>query len=385
MLLSQARASRGDGVMSENILAILKFSGPVVGLASALWSTTQKITYEGADGGKRLTLQGRVMVGIIVLSGLVSLLSLGLETILAREAVERKERSDLAEEQREGRRQAVAAATRAEIAANAQGEALSDLRRDAAQQKRFLEQRFQIAAAAAEQQRRDAQISMQIAREANLRLSEAERTLAEFERVNYPLRKIEASFELELNLAGLGPEWPLDALWAEIQRRLEAEVPPTRRHLVDTIYLERETFGSIGGRDHFDHATNGTTGRFSFAASEDAPSPAANGLVAEGVLFDLRLSRVRADLVSRRLRAVYSGERAQAVEGVISTGEKVSLSDVGRLVPVITIERSARFPRGADRLVSVSVRLNGFERFSASPNLPVADETAVVRVPAVTP
>jgi hypothetical protein len=383
-------------VTNEDMLALLKFAGPVVGLAAALWSTTQKITYEGADGGKKLTLQGRVMVGIILLSGLVSLLSLGFESLLreeqARNAAEKQQLAKQAELGREARDRADAAATRAKVADEAQALALAGLKRDAEQQKLFLEQRFQIAAAAAEQQRRASEISTQIAREANLRLGEAERTLAEFERVNYPLRKIEASFELDLNLSNLGPDWPVDALWAEIQRRLEAEVVPTRRHLVDTIYLEPEMFGKIAGRDNFDHATHGTRGKLRFAAGEEAASPAADaargsrtGLDSEGVLFDLRLKRVRADLRSRRLRAVYSGEKVLAVEGVIASGEKVSLSDVNRLVPVITIERSSRYPRGADTLVSVSVRLNGFERFSASPDLPIADETAVVRVPAVSP
>ncbi len=400
MVLPQARAARGNGVTNDTILALLKFSGALVALASALWSTTQKITYEGADGARRLTLQGRVMIGIVLLSGLVSLLALGFESLLREEQAQLKQREAAetaahngrlaqARAQQELRRQTEAATTQAKLAANFQAEALAD-------QQHFLEQSFQIAAAAAEQQRRDAQISMQIAREANKRLGEAERTLAEFERINYPLREIEAGVELELNLAGLGPEWRLDALWTAVKERWEALDAGTRRR-TDTIFLDRDEFWKITRVPHFRYATQGTRVALAFVIAEKTmPAPGPDGMAPvaarpqfgrESISFALEFGGVRADLSSRTLRASYSGTYRPPVEGVVQSGQKLSLSDVNRLVPVLTIDRLAerRYPRRPDTLVDVSFRLNDRGRFDASPDLPIAGATAFVLFPPASP
>ena len=388
---------------NEAILALLKFSGPVIGLASALWSTTQKITYEAAEGAKRLTLQGRVMVAIILLSGLVSLLALGFESILreqqGQEAAARQDRLDRAEAEREARRREEAATTRAEIAAKAQAEALADLRRDSEQQKRFLEQRFLIAAAAAEQQRRATHISTQIAREANLRLGEAQQALAEFQRINYPLREIGATIQLKLDFTGLDPEWPLGALWEEIDLRWEASGLPNH-HPNSSIFLEPDMFEKIGGRSNFHYALQGTTASLAFVAAKGTPLPRPEGtrhrmvpLAGRGTLgptlisVTLKFNGVDAYPRTRTLIASFSGAVTLAVEGRIASGEKLSLADVVRLVPVLTIRRGGdlAYRRRPDRLGRVWFDVNGGLRFDAEPDLPIAGEMTFILFPAASP
>jgi hypothetical protein len=105
------------------MLAVLQFGGPIVGLISALWSTTQKITYEAENGVKRLTRQGRVLIAIIAVSGLISLGALGLETVLGKQRAQR-EAGDAEKKQAESDRlsyplRSIAAA--AEISLNFEG------------------------------------------------------------------------------------------------------------------------------------------------------------------------------------------------------------------------------------------------------------------------
>lgn len=85
MVRPRRERSGANFVTYESILAVLKFGGPIVGLIAALWSTTQKITYETEDGVKRLTRQGRVLIGIVAVSALISIFALGVETIVAKQ------------------------------------------------------------------------------------------------------------------------------------------------------------------------------------------------------------------------------------------------------------------------------------------------------------
>ncbi|HET9639049.1 MAG TPA: hypothetical protein VFP12_07570 [Allosphingosinicella sp.] len=384
---------------SEAILAVLKFSGPVVGLASALWSMTQKITYEAADGVKRLTLQGRVLIGITVAATLISLLSLGFETVIGRQearrvADEKRQAADAKRQdarlasEKEARAEAMAATRDQAAAARDQAAALARLEADSAEQKRFLEQRFLIAAAAAEQQRRAAQISMQIARESNRRLTEAERTLAEFERINYPLRSVEAGVELALDFDGVD----MADFWKRLGERTDLRSRPRTRGLPDRVVTFEPS--DISGNDYIAYGTTGTQITLKFVAPDAFEAPAGKsaneirlieGPVPGGGVITVRFKvrSIDADLRDRRMTAEYIAEFEPEEEGVIS-GEKLSLSDVNRLVPILTITRSVTNPSGRrrpDTLLRVSYRLNGIERFYASADFAIADHAAFVLYP----
>jgi hypothetical protein len=374
-------------VTHEAILAVLKFSGPVVGLASALWSTTQKITYETADGVKRLTLHGRVLIGITVIATLISILSLGLETIIRRQqaeqAADQKADQDRAKAARRAERDA-------QIAARLQIDALRELRTDAAEQKRFLEQRFLIIGAAAEQQRRDAQISMQIAREANQRLSEAERTLAEFERINYPLRRVVVRVEVAFDFGGVD----MAAFWRKLEADKSKESDreltwrPAFRGGPDQIATFK--YPQVAPIEPLDYATYGARVTLKFVTPGDAfPRPAgragdeirpiAAATYADvPISFDLEPGDIEADLGKRTVTATFSGRFEPADEGVIGSGQKLSLSDVNRLVPILSIERRSPERRRPDTLLHVSLSLNDLERFGAPSNLGIADESAFI-------
>jgi hypothetical protein len=374
-------------VTSEAILAFLKFSGPVVGLVSALWSMTQKITYEAADGVKHLTLQGRVLIGIIVVSTLISVLALGLESIIREQQAQKTATQKAADAQREERKEAQA---RAEAAARDQKAALAHILADSVERERFLKQRFLIIGAAAEQQRRATQISLQIAREANQRLSEAQRTFAEFERINYPLRSVEAQVVLALDFGGTNT-----ARMADIWRRIEAldDISwHSERHsgTADIATLEGDRIGAF---DIVQYATRGTLMRLVFVTPQagfrdsagsrgDEIRPIDASRRFDGpIAFDLQIHSVRIDRRQHSMTAYFTGKFEPAVEGVIQGGEKLSLSDVNKLIPILTIERNhndlvAR--RAPDSLEQISFRLNDVQRFSASPGLRISGKSTYV-------
>ena len=58
--------------LTEIGLAVLKVSGIAVGTVSTLWGLTQKLTYDDAEGNKRLTRQGRVSFALAIGSFLVA-------------------------------------------------------------------------------------------------------------------------------------------------------------------------------------------------------------------------------------------------------------------------------------------------------------------------
>jgi len=385
-------------VTNESILAVLKFSGPVVGLIAALWSTTQKITYEAEGGVKRLTLQGRVLIGIITVAALISILALGFGTIVEKQAAADKK---LAEQQaaaetkaKEGKEADEKARARAEAAALRQAGDLAHLLEKAEEQKRDLKQSFLIIRAAAAQQRRDAQISMQIGREANQRLSEAERTLAEFERINYPLRSVEARAELSLNFEGVD----MAGFWTEIEANKGLESRRKRRYEPDDVIVtfRLSDFSRSRYRDRLDYATTGTEIRLDFVTPEAAFNrPAGSGTdeirpieaptsVSGPVFVTLKLETIEADLSGRRMTAYFSGKYEPQVEGVIGSGDKLSLSDVNKLVPILNIQRPGAqgdHRRGPDTLVGVWFSLNGIQRFGASSSFRIADKGSFVLHP----
>jgi hypothetical protein len=382
-------------VTDESILALLKFGGPIVGLISALWSTTQKITYEAADGVKRLTLQGRVLVGIIAVSALISILALGFGTIVEKQNAQRAAAGRAADERKAEARDRKAAdekaRDRAQAAAAHQADVLGRLAAAANAQRQYLEQRFLIISAAAAQQRREAQISMQIGREANQRLSEAERTLAEFERINYPLRSIDARVEVSLNLDGLN----LSAFWTAMAEELrERQLKQPHGDHRPVVALPR---GRIGQYHDLEYSANRMRFTLTFVSPGAAfPSSATRAMagirpfdvpadVTGPIVLTLVLESAEADVARQKVTAVYHLAKALEMEGVIESGEKLSVSDVNRLVPVLTFEPGPPWKAGGKRathiLVGVSYSLNAFQRFGASPGFRIADQGSFILNP----
>jgi hypothetical protein len=378
-------------VTSEDILSLLKFSGPVVGLMAALWSTTQKITYEDEGGVKRLTLQGRVLIGITVAAAAISLLSIGLELIVGEQRAQEAARSEENAKQQKKRdamdakrtAEAREAAEKEERAREKQADLLRDIQADAAQQQRFLENRFLIIGAAAEQQRRDAQMSTQIAREANQRLSEAQRTLAEFERINYPLRTIVAEVTLVLNLGGAD----FSAFWNEMTELRDLQLVRQPHGDRDPLMeLDRVRYPELARP-----LTASTYIRLEFVAPGAFPLPAAG---AEDAILPLplsgygagdsrvkvmipvpmlRLQSVHADVRRRQVIARYDAEKQLELEGMVQ-GDKLSVSDVTAFVPILTVQQGnfrVQGKRQVPVLVAASFGLNDRAGFGVSSNIDI--------------
>lgn len=368
---------------NEQILALLKYAAPVVALLSAIWSTTQKLTYEDSAGAKRLTLPGRIMIGFNVTAAAISLLAIGFDSLV------RQQQADAAAAQKTSDRRSAAEEKRREreeVASQRQAEALARIEADAKEQNRFLEQRFLIVSNAAAQQRRDAAVSLELARQSSQRLTEAERALAEFERVNYPLRALEASAALDLNFEGVD----IEPLWAELQRRDDFESWPAVRG-GDREDGKIVTFhpAQVGLYPPLSYATLGTHVTLGFLPAEAAESLGGStgrrsieplgpaDRERRGILWvDLPLSKVVANTKTRTMTVYFAGAYRPETEGAAPGGEKLSLSDIGRLVPVLTIRRGEPAEadrRPPDRLQDVSYSLNGFRRFSGS-----LEETSIV-------
>ena len=399
-MIAFARIRRGPRfVTNEAILALLKFAGPVVGLLSALWSTTQKITYEAEGGIKRLTLQGRVMIGIIIVSGAISILALGLETMIrreqARDSAAREQARALNETAKARAEEARQAQRRAERAQRSQAEALARLEADARESKRFLEQRFLILGAAAEQQRRDAEISQQVAREANRRLADAARSFAEFGRINYPLRSVTAEVQLALNLDGVdaGGFWDRIAGFRHeegFRWWQERHGEPTEVVTFDYRELDK---GDLDRGQHVRAAISATKMKLVFLPPE-GPVPAPRGGARDAVKpvpvaayddaplsLDIERGEVRADIGARTIKVTFVGTYQPVVEGVIGTGDKLSLADFDRLVPILTVTRSNFRAKRPDTLVGISLSANGQTRFGVSPGLRIGETQAFLLSP----
>lgn len=357
---------------NSGFLTILKFAGPLVSLFAAIWGTTRKITFEDAAGSKQLTLAGRVLVGATILSTLVSVLALGFERLV--------------DEQR-------SQAQARQVALKKQREALARLETDAREKNRFLAQRFLIIDNAARQQRRDAAISRQIAREANLRLAEAERVLTEFDRVNYPLREVAVSVTLRLNFDGID----MAGFWRELESRGDLQSRLAIRGLPDGGRVVTFVPKDFADNDSIAYATTGTQMFLHFLASAPEPiaaqdsdrlRPTRPGALAGSRLPQIRvkIAQLQANTRDRTLAAWFDASWTPPVAGEVSATEKLSLSDAGRLVPVLTIRRATFNDSGKrppDSIESVTLQLNGATRFASSGgDHRVADEAAFVLVSA---
>jgi hypothetical protein len=369
-MLSRRHIAKGGAVDSGDVLTILKYAGPLVSLFAAIWSTTQKITFEDAAGIKRLTLPGRVLVGATVVSTLVSVLALGFEGIVSGQKAK-------AEKDKEAQDKAA--------------EALARLEADGREQNRFLAQRFLIIDNAAKQQQRDAALAQQVAREANRRLAEAERVLTEFDRVNYPLRDVEVSVTLALNFDGID----MTRFWAELEQRTDLPSRLAVRGLPEGGRVV--TFGpkDFPGHDRIAYATTGTRISLRFLTASPVPvTPGSSDRLRETRLagvpgsrlpqIDVKIAQIQAHTRDRTLTAYFNVNWTPLVAGEVSATEKLSLSDAKKLVPVVTIERATVNDNGKrppDRVEGVTLRLNGAGVFSGGGGEQrVADEAAFILV-----
>lgn len=351
---------------NEAILNALKFTAPVFGLIAGIWSTTQKITFEDAEGAKRLTLQGRVLIGFAVVSTLISVLALGLETIIEQSeeaAAVELARKDLDRQNVEKARAVAAAAARDQKAA------LDRLEDEAKLQTGFRQQQSLIAATALREQRRDAALSLQVARDANQRLAEAAQTLAELDRVNNPLRTIDAEVILQLDFSGTD----LAEFWTELATREDIlwmrnyRLNPRNDVAVFTVGKDRIL-------SDVEYRARGPRIRVDFLKPTReciaAKAPRIDRLVALdtmpgsgcGILpIRLNLDRIEAETGTKLIKAVFSVAYKTATEGTIDSGEKVSLSDIRSLTPVLNIDQLLNTPgrQRLDRVERVYLRLNG--------------------------
>ncbi len=352
---------------SHDLLAVLKFSLPAVAFASVILGQLKNVRREGADGDKHLTFYGRVLTGLTILSAFVSLFAAGLEAILKKqdeaETARKKQATDIADIRKAQDAQAKEAAQQAADQKFRDEEATRA--RDV--QDRLLAQKLAFLKEAAAAQRRDALISHQLASASAARLADAERAIAEFARINYPLRKITATVAVDLALSG--PEVARWWTWLVARsgvpfERGRHEVDPNRRVVLEPQDLQREDrvqYAAIGNAVTLDFYPG--TGR---VTKNDALVPLRERPT-EALSFSIRFGRpvVTADLVDRRVTATYEAVLEPDHEGEFG-GRKLSTGDAKALLPVLRFERNGakRFPRGPDRARSVGVTFNEDERFA---------------------
>jgi hypothetical protein len=366
----------------HDLLAILKFSLPVVAFVAAVLGMLKTVRKEGPDGEKRLNFYGRVLTGMTVFSAFISLFSAGFESIL--------KRSDSA------KADAMAALAAAKAEAKSQSEQLEKIQKaqmEAAQQAAeqafrdrqaaaarkleagIVDQKLTLLSAAAEAQRRDAQISRTLAEAANARLTDTERSLAEFARINYPLRAISVRVEVELNLAG--PE--IDQFWKWLKETRETPFPLGGHNANPNKSIELSD-SDRSRWQQIQYAAIGNTVELDFYTPETVPPAALSGQrtgsrklrqlqgpVPQGESFEIRLGKptVTADLVSRFISIRYDAKLEPGHEGEFGE-QKLSLADARRLIPILHIQRSGakRFPRGPDRITRIALDYNDNEIFN---------------------
>jgi hypothetical protein len=332
------------------------------------------------------------MIGILITSAFISVLALGLEMMVKADK-EEKAANAKKEEDKERREKGAMAAEekrqdRRDAAVRHQEALLKQIQADAKEQDRFLGQRFVILDLAAKQQRRDSEMSMQIAREANIRLSEAERTLAELERVNNPLRRIDAQVSLELNLDGLD----LSGFWERMTRKRDQT--PYRTPQRDYVGLQQDD--PVDGRIR--ERANRMSINLDFVPSDEAPGAPAVKSGAEirpvqserngggdFALSDLiqlpvlRLETVVAHVPSRSVIAHFVSTRTLEPEGMVKGGLKISISEALKLIPMLSVQQGYLEERRGgvtNRLMGASISLNGLERFRAESALGFAGKSS---------
>jgi hypothetical protein len=213
---------------------------------------------------------------------------------------------------------------------------------------------------------------------------------AEKERTKHPLLGVAASAELSLNFEGVDMAGIWEAIKANdhLERRPELHYGQHR-----VVVLHPPDFSSVTHQDYLDYATRGTRIRLDFvtpeaassrpaASSEDEIRPIAAPTSVNGpISVALEFNRIEADLDRRKMTAYFSGEYKPKVEGDIDSGDRLWLSDVKKLVPILTIQRSRRYERGPgkrgpDTLLHVSFKLTETQRFDASPKFNIGDKAS---------
>jgi hypothetical protein len=363
-----------------------------------VWSITQKITYEAEGGVKKLTLQGRILIGMTVAATFISLLSMGIGLIVDRQNAQKAADEQRDKKAEERAREARAAAEREKIAREKQADTLRQIQADAQLQRGIIGQRLLTIANEARQQRRDAQISRQIAVEANKRLAEAGRALAEFRRINYPLRSVTVRVTLALDFGGTDIEY----FWKRIDSDDSiAWGPRLSDRYGPRVVADLDPRQFISNAEPVHYATRGTRIALAFVVPGGALPLSPGGASDEITPIEppekatgsneirvpvgyLELESVRVDRGKRTMTAFFSHTYKPPVEGVIASGDKLSLSDVNQLVPILTIERSGMSSvarRPPDTLVEVSYSLNEVDRFRANPGFRISGKAAFTLVP----
>ena len=332
--------------MTATILLILKVGGLVISAFAALWSTTQTITTKDEHGAKSLTFEGRILVGVFILSLFVSLSALGIETIKSwrdAEVARLEKAAQLAQE----------AAERAE--AEAQEQRREDDRRLDVQLAAFerLENQTELLRKLAEQEARDTALSLQLAREAESRAAEAERALTQLVRINSPLRTVSVTIRWRLDTSGYDVAGLWDLIEAEqfglplLQRsrydRLDDVIAFAVRDLpepeFDTDILFRLA-GSVRDRVRFCSQSEAVRGRIGSAQGSLVGfadgAPFDRGDCYPVLSVDPRPS-FQADFVNRTLWLVRNHRFTAEIEGEFRPGEKMSLDEFRRLAPVIEV------------------------------------------------
>lgn len=318
---------------SGALLSAAKYLAPIVALLSALWSMTRKVTEEGADGRKRLTFAGRILVGLTAISTAISLFSIALESIVK------------GNEQRVAAIKSKNAAERERLKElRAQNDKLDRLKNDALVQRRFLENNLLILGKASEQQHRDALLSLQLARESNLRSADAQNSFKEFEKLNNPLRSISIDAFLVPNLSGID----LSGFWSEVRKldniKCEEDEATSknsgRQEIEIGQFLGRESGSHL--REFFQNV------RFVVSVRKDRDF----GPIRK-IYFEPR--EVLVECERRSLSFFYGGNYILQPEGVLEGGIKVSASDAAKWVADFSVETTD--PAFSERKIGLLGRL----------------------------
>lgn len=324
----------------EIIIAALKWSVLVIGPIAALISLTRKSNVEGPDGARRLTLEGRILFGVTAFSGIVSLISTGFEQI----AEQNKQQKDLIEKNAAERRLAEDKVKKREERRERQAKEDATARD---LQTRLLRQSLKMAQFNAAEQARDAALSRTVSIEANNRLKEANRTLAELERVTYPLRTVSAIVEISYPV----PE-NTGSFWKEMDELGDDPYQQRKPEQAREIVRDPPFFNKYPALDPppaggyislLLHEPDDRTG----VASPSGPP-----------LIHIRLdgSRVHVNRHARTIRLTLYGAYEPQREGELSH-KRFSVNDVRKLIPELSLMR------GGFRLRNVGVAINGVYYF----------------------
>lgn len=218
----------------------LKFASFFVAGMSAIWGLATRSSFDDDRGRKRLTAAGHVAVALVFCSGLIGVLSFGLETQQKWRDQDNARQKELLQQQEKLR-------------------AIAQHQLDLAEQRaEFAENRSLVLEKAEEQRSREVEIAQRISLGSARNLARTQAALAQLERVLQPLDtpKIIVSWKLPGNFPG---GEPLMKRLAEFGRQLAAD--PTLATRTPGIRTE-------------DPDTNGKPSAFSFTSSSSLfPQP----------------------------------------------------------------------------------------------------------------